>query len=223
MPKQWNKLIVALDLEDKAKIKRVVDKLYPKGVKFKIGSIVFTKFGPDFVRGLIKKGADIFLDLKLYDIPNTMKQAAAIIAQMGCWAFTVHVKAGKEALRAVKAEVSRSARKCKKRKPLILGVTELTSKKASKQQVMKLVDEALAVGLDGVIASAWEAEAIKKKSKRIKVITPGIRGANDQKSDQKRVATAKKAFLLGADYIVVGRPIISKKNYLLAAEDILKY
>ena len=98
MPKQWNRLIVALDLEDKAKIKRVVDKLYPKGVKFKIGSIAFTKFGPDFVRGLIKKGADIFLDLKLYDIPNTMKQAAAIIAQMGCWAFTVHVKAGKEVL-----------------------------------------------------------------------------------------------------------------------------
>lgn len=217
MPKDYKKLIVALDLEDRSKILKAVRQLAPRGAKFKIGSIAFTKFGPGLVKSLTGKGVDVFLDLKLHDIPNTMRQAAKVIAEMGVWAFTVHIKAGQEALSAVRKEIRRTKRK---RRPLILGVSELTSSKAPAAAVLKLVKTAEAAGLDGVISSAHEAKRIKKKFK-LKVITPGIRSSKDKRGDQKRVATAEFAFSQGADYIVVGRPIIGKKNYLLAAEELL--
>ena len=220
MSKNWKKLIVALDLEDKAKIKKVVKALAPKGVKFKIGSIAFTKFGPAFVKSFIDRGIDIFLDLKLYDIPNTMKNTAGVITGLGCWAFTVHVKSGSEALLAVRKQVDQTAKTKKIRKPLILGVTELTSSRTCAKAVLSLAKEAKKSGLDGIISSPHEAKQIKNKFK-IKVVTPGIRSTKDKKGDQKRVATAKFAFSRGADYIVVGRPIINKKDYLKAAEDLL--
>jgi len=218
----WNKLIVALDLEEKKDIEKVVRALKPKGVKFKIGSIAFTKFGPDLVNKLIKQGADVFLDLKLHDIPNTMRQTARVITQMGCWAFTVHTSAGQKALREVKQQVAATARAEKKRKPLILGVTELTSSSADPEEVLKLAAVAEAVGLDAVVASAQEAAGIKQRFPKLKVVTPGIRNPGDEVGDQKRITTARTAFENGADYIVVGRPIISKKDYLAAAEAVLK-
>lgn len=220
MLKYWRRLIVALDLEDKRKIREIVNSLSSRRVKFKVGSIAFTKFGPEFVKELIKKKIDIFLDLKLYDIPNTMKETAAVITQMGCWAFTVHIKAGEEALGQVKDEVKRVARKLKIRRPLILGVTELTSRITSPEKILKLAEVAARAGLDGVVASAREAYPIKKKY-NLKVFTPAIRLPEEKKTDQKRVATAKFAFAKGADYIVVGRPIIEKEDYLKAAEQIL--
>lgn len=221
MSDYWQKLIVALDMEDKSKIKKAVKELLPQGVKFKIGVIAFTKFGPALVRDLVSAGADVFLDLKLYDIPNTMKRAAAAIVELGCWAFTVHIKAGEEALSAVKEEVTAAAKESPRRKPLIFGVTELTSSKAAKQKVLGLVSIADKAGLDGVIASAQEIKLIKKRYK-IKVITPGIRSCRDDNADQKRVATAKFAFNHGADYIVVGRPIIKERDYLKAARRVLE-
>lgn len=218
----WERLIVALDLDSKSEIERVIKALAPKKVKFKIGSIAFTKFGPELVRSFTKKKIDIFVDLKLYDIPNTMKETAAVIAQMGCWAFTVHIKAGKEALEAVKEEVTRICKVNKLRKPLILGVTELTSSNAGLKEVISLVDIACETGIDGVIASAKEAQAIKEKfGDKLKVVTPGIRNPNDETGDQKRITTAQTAIKNGADYIVVGRPIIAKIDYLKAAEEIL--
>lgn len=218
----WKRLIVALDLDNKSEIEKVVKVLAPKEVKFKIGTIAFTKFGPELVRKFIAKKIDIFLDLKLYDIPNTMKETASIIVQMGCWAFTVHIKAGKEALEAVKEEVARVCKVNKLRKPLILGVTELTSANAGLEEVLSLAEKACAAGLDGVIASAKEASTIKEKfGAQLKVVTPGIRNPNDEAGDQKRITTAQTAFKNGADYIVVGRPIIAQKDYLKAVEEIL--
>ncbi len=213
----WDRLIVALDLEDRAKIKEVTQALGPKGVKFKIGSIAFTKFGPDLVRELIERGKDVFLDLKLYDIPNTTAKAGAIIAQMGCWALTVHLKAGREALMALKTAIAKKS----KAKPLILGVTILTSSEANSEEVKNLVTLADSVGLDGVVSSAQNVEEIKKAFPRLKTVVPGIRNPEDDKTDQVRIATAKEAFRNGADYIVVGRPIIEKKDFLQAAKDIL--
>jgi orotidine-5'-phosphate decarboxylase len=221
---KWDRLIVALDLDSKQEIEKVVKVLVPKKVKFKIGVIAFTKFGPQLVNKLIAKKIDIFLDLKLYDIPNTMKETASIIAQMGCWAFTVHIKAGQEALGAVKEEVARICRDNGLRKPLILGVTELTSSQAGLEKVLSLAEGACQAGIDGVIASAKEAEAIKSKfGNKLKVVTPGIRNPNDEVGDQKRITTAQTAFKNGADYIVVGRPIIAKADYLGAAKEILKF
>jgi len=222
--KDWEKLIVALDLNSEKEIDKVVRALAPKKAKFKIGSIAFTKFGPELVKKFTRKHIDIFVDLKLYDIPNTMKETARVITEMGCWAFTVHIKAGKEALVAVRDGVKKLAQEKNIRKPIILGVTELTSAKASKEDILNLVKLAHEVKLDGVIASPQEAQAIKAKFKgALKVVTPGIRSPLDEKGDQKRITTAKTAFNNGADYIVVGRPIISKKDYLKAAEEVLSH
>jgi orotidine-5'-phosphate decarboxylase len=217
----WNRLIVALDLEDPREIKKVVKTLAPYGVKFKIGPIAFTKFGPEFVKNLIKQGADIFLDLKLYDIPNTMKRTAGIITAMGCWSFTVHVAAGLEALKEVKNEANLAAKKYKVRKPIIMGVTVLTSREADKAEVLKLAGIADQAAIDAVVASAKEAGAIKRKFPRLKIITPGIRPPSASSGDQKRVMTATAAFRAGADYIVVGRPILEQKDYQKAAQDVL--
>jgi orotidine-5'-phosphate decarboxylase len=220
--KDWDKLIVALDCNEKSQIYRVVKALAPKKVKFKIGSIAFTKFGPQLLKSFISRKIDIFLDLKLYDIPNTMKQTAAVMTEMGCWAFTVHIRAGQEALESVRDEVARISAAKKMRKPLVLGVTELTSSEATKTRVVELADQARIAGIDGVIASAQEASAIKARfDNHLLVVTPGIRNPQDDKDDQERITTAQTAFAQGADYIVVGRPIISKQNYLKAAREIL--
>ncbi|MFA6281418.1 MAG: orotidine-5'-phosphate decarboxylase [Candidatus Omnitrophota bacterium] len=222
MKRDWEKLIVALDLNSEKEIVRAVKVLAPKKAKFKIGSIAFTKFGPALVKKFTRKNIDIFVDLKLYDIPNTMKETARVITEMNCWAFTVHIKSGLEALSAVRDEVKKVAQEKNIRRPLILGVTELTSAKASPEDVLKLVKVAFDAKLDGVIASPQEAKSIKAKFKKaLKVVTPGIRSPLDDKGDQKRITTAKTAIASGADFIVVGRPIISKEDYLKAAEEVL--
>jgi len=229
MDKPWNKLIVALDLDDKEKIEKVVDVLGPKGVKFKIGSIAFTRFGPEFVRNFINnKGVEIFLDLKLYDIPNTMAKTASVITELGVWAFTVHLAAGREALSAVKTSVSNAARRHRRNSPLILGVTVLTSSElgmqARQEQIKKFADLAQNLGLDGIISSPLDVKKIKEiYQDKLKIITPGIRNPQEETQDQKRVATANQAFFEGADYIVVGRPIINKTDYLKAAEEIFSF
>jgi orotidine-5'-phosphate decarboxylase len=220
MALKWDKLIVALDSDDKKKLLSIAKALGPKGVKFKIGLRAFVKFGPSLVKQFTDKGFDVFLDLKLHDIPNTMKQAAAVMAEMGVWAFTVHAKAGEEALRQVKAEVEAVCKAQKKRKPIILAVTELTSSNATPEQVMALIKTVGGVGLD-CVCSAHEAAAIRKAFPKMKIVTPGIRGPEDAVGDQKRVMTAKAAFKEGASYIVVGRPIIEKKDYAAAAEGVL--
>lgn len=217
---KYDRLIVALDSDDKKKLLAIAKALGPKGVKFKIGLRAFVKFGPALVKQFTDKGYDVFLDLKLHDIPNTMKQAAAVMAEMGVWAFTVHTKAGEEALRQVKAEVEAVAKKCGKKKPIILGVTELTSSNASQADVMKLIDIADKVGID-CVCSAQEAAAIRARCPKMRIVTPGIRGPEDAVGDQKRVMTAKAAFKEGASFIVVGRPIIEKKDYAKAAEGVL--
>jgi len=222
--KPWDKLIVALDLTDEKKIIGVVEALSASGVIFKIGLIAFSKFGPKIAEAVIKRGAKLFIDFKLYDIPDTMVETAKQLVYLGAWGFTVHIKAGKEALIRVKDEVAKTAKESKLPKPLILGVTELTSSQASLKQVLELAGQAKEAGLDGVIASAQEAKVIKETfAKALLVVTPGIRNPRDETADQKRVTTAKDAFLNGADYIVVGRPIISKDDYLKAAEEILSH
>ena len=217
----FKKLIVALDVDTEREVSRIVKSFSPYQAKFKVGSIAFAKFGPALVRRMVLKKCDVFVDLKFYDIPNTMAKAAGVLTGLGCWAFTVHVKAGQVGLRAVCAETRQVAKKYKLRKPLVLGVTELTSSDADKHEVMRLAKLAASAGLDGVVSSAWEAKSIKRAFPKLKVVTPGIRGPKDVTDDQKRVATAKVAFANGADYIVVGRPIVAAKNYVRAARDIL--
>jgi len=219
----WDKLIVALDLEDKRKIKSIIRALSPKVRKFKAGLVTYVNFGPEIVNIVKNYRAEVFLDLKFFDIPNTMIKAAESAASLGVWAFTVHIKAGREALSQLKKNLTKFCKAWKIRRPLIFGVSELTSKQTSQSKVLGLVGIAASVGLDGVVCSAWEASSVRGKYKNLKIVTPGIRRKQDATADQKRIATARGAFTAGADYIVVGRPIIQAKEYLQAAEDILRH
>ena len=187
MAKPWNKLIVALDVTSQSKLERIVIKLSPKVKKFKIGLIAYTRFGPKIVKEVTKRGGQVFLDFKLFDIPNTMVETAKAFVDLGVWAFTVHLKAGEEALKYLKQEIKKEAKRKRKKAPLIIGVTELTSKKVSPEKVLKLAKVARSAKIDGVVCSVWEAKTIKQKF-GLKTITPGIR-AKKGADDQKRVAT----------------------------------
>ena len=218
--KSLKRLIVALDLEEKKKLNKIVKDLSGYIDKFKIGLIAYTKFGPQIITQLKSKGFKIFLDLKLFDIPNTVINTAKIFAQMEVWAFTVHLKMGENPLTLLKKELTSFCRKNKLKKPLILGVTELTSEKAPLKNVLKLTDLAFRVGLEGVIASPQEAPFIRRKYPKLKIITPGIRPPDYKQDDQRRVSSASFA-LNYADFIVVGRPIIKAKHPLAAVKKIL--
>jgi orotidine-5'-phosphate decarboxylase len=226
LSKPWNKLIVALDLTSEKEIKKVIKSLSPKVKKFKVGLIAYTRFGPKIVKQAQAAGADVFLDFKLFDIPNTMIETAKAFVDLGAWAFTVHLKAGEESLKTLKKEILKYAKSRKKRCPLIIGVTELTSKKASLSDVLKLAKIASKSNIDGVVCSVWEADRVKKEFK-LTTITPGIRapmciGSGARIDDQKRVATVKDALDRGVDYFVVGRPIVKAKKCLEAARQILE-
>jgi len=215
----WDKLIVALDVVEEARIKEIVNALQPRAVKFKIGLIAFSRMGPAIVRWIHERGSQVFLDFKLYDIPHTMSETAKSFVELGIWAYTVHARAGETALRTVKEEVTRHAQQLGKRAPLAIGVTELTSQDASVDNVVALARTAKKSQLDGVVCSVWEARRIKEEL-GLMTITPGIRPRAGQ-DDQKRVATFKDVLENNVDYCVVGRPIIEKSDCLKAAEDIL--
>lgn len=219
MPKAWNKLIVALDLTCEKEIRATIKSLSPKVKKFKIGLIAYSRFGPKLISWVKNAGADVFLDFKLYDIPNTMVETAKAFVDLGVWAFTVHAKAGDPSLKTLKKEITKYAKTRKRRRPLIIAVTELTSQETSLKKVLELAKTAAKGNVDGVVCSVWEAKRIKKDCK-LCTITPGIRPAK-AKDDQKRVATVKEALVRGVDYFVVGRPIVKEKNKLKAAEKIL--
>jgi orotidine-5'-phosphate decarboxylase len=219
MKKIWSKLIVALDLTSKRKIKEIVGALEGKVKKYKVGLIAYTKFGPKIIKWIKEKKADVFLDFKLFDIPNTMIETAKNFLDLDIWAFTVHIKAGKDSLKLLKEEILKEAKKRNTKPPLIFGVTELTSQKTTLKKVLDLAKVACEVNLDGVVCSVWEAKKVKEEFGLL-TITPGIRKIKTD-DDQKRVATIKDALKNKVDYFVVGRPVIKEKDYLKAAKEIL--
>lgn len=215
-----SKLIVALDIPEFKKIKEVIDSLDEYVDKFKIGPIGYIKCGPKVVDYLIKKNKKVFLDFKLYDIPNTMLESIKLMADLNIWACTVHLKAGERVLKSVVESINAYTQESNKNSPLILGVSELTSKKVSINKVLNLCKIAYNSGIKGVVCSVWEAKAVKERFGLL-VVSPGIRN-NSARDDQKRIATVKNVIEEGVDYFVVGRPILKSKNYLEALWDLLK-
>lgn len=216
----WGKLIVALDLDDERKIKKAIGELALKVGKFKIGPVAFTRFGPQVVSWVKGAGGEVFLDFKFYDIPNTMIEAAKALVDLGVWAFTVHLKAGSESLAALNAGTAFYAQKKERPKPLIFGVTELTSKETSLDKVLSLAETGRKAGIEAVVCSVREAETVKKKTGLL-TVTPGIR-KKAAVDDQKRTASLRQAVGAGADYFVVGRPILKSDNFLLAAKELIE-
>lgn len=229
-----DKLIVALDVGNLKAAESLVETLYPSVKLFKVGSQLFTKEGPKAVEAIRRKGAKVFLDLKFHDIPNTITQASKSAAALGVFMFNVHALGGYDMMKAAVDAVKSAPRALKEARPKVLAVTILTSMDEKnlknigitdnvESAVLKLAKLAKEAGLDGVVASAAEVAMIKREfGKDFLIVTPGVRPLWAAKDDQKRVATPREAIENGADYIVVGRPIIEADDPLKAAEKILE-
>ena len=219
------KLIIALDVDNFSAAKQIIDLLYPNVKIFKVGLQLFLAAGESTIRYIKRKGGLVFLDLKFYDIPNTVAAACREMVRLGVDMFTIHSQGGLDMLIAAKQAVDKECKRLKKKAPLVLGVTVLTSKGREgniKQRVLDLAKEASKAGLDGIVCSAQEAETVRKKiGRKFLIITPGIRLDAQDKQDQQRTATPKEAKQAGSNYLVVGRPIIKSKCPLKVAEKIL--
>jgi len=218
------KVIVALDVDSEDKAKSLVESLFPEVEIFKVGLELFSIAGSNFVNWLDNIGAGVFLDLKFFDIPNTVGRASSAIAKLNLWGFTVHVSAGRDAMSKAKEFSVETAKKQSKNVPYVLGVTVLTSQVTGVKDVIQCATEAKLSGLDGVIASVHEAEAIKDVCGRdFLVVTPGIRKTPEDRDDQRRIATAEQAFRSGSDYIVVGRAVTKAPDPKSALQDLLSW
>ena len=227
------RLIVALDVDTLERAGELVDILSPEVDIFKVGIASFTAFGQDILRKLESAGKKVFLDLKVHDIPNTVSNAAGAAARQGVFMMNFHCLGGIEMLRAA-VRGAREAAEGKGQRTILLGVTVLTSMSQEdmlsiglignlKDTVLRLANLALRAGLDGVVASAKEAKLIKENmGKDFIVVTPGIRPEWAVRGDQKRVLTPDRAIAEGADYLVVGRPIIHADNPSQAAAKIIE-
>ncbi len=221
-----NRLIVALDFDSLAKAKRFVELTQDHLEFYKVGSALFTKTGPGVIRFLKDRGRKVFLDLKFHDIPSVVSRAAEVCTLMEVDMFNLHTTGGFEMLEQVMMRTFRIAELKRKKKPLVLGVTVLTSidEPAFKdiygapantlaEQVILLARLAQSAGLDGVVASPREVAEIKNAcGKDFIVVTPGIRLEGETVQDQARFLTPKEAIRRGADYIVVGRPVVQAQD-----------
>ena len=227
------RLIVALDLDDLELATELVRSLAREVGMFKIGKQLFTHAGPQAVRLIQDLGGEIFLDLKFHDIPNTVAKAAIEATRLGVKMFNVHASGGLEMMRFTVKEVERVSRQQKLRRPIMLGVTVLTSlgqedlqrlgvEHKIADQVVRLALLTKEAGMDGVVASPHEVADIRQAcGQRFVIVTPGIRPADSQRNDQQRVMTPGHAVRAGVDYIVVGRPILEAQNPIMAARGIV--
>ncbi len=218
-------LIVALDVDSLEEARRLLDLLYPAVKIFKVGAQLFTAAGPKAVDLVRRKGGRVFLDLKFHDIPNTVANAVRQATSLRVFMLDVHIQGGKEMLRAAANSAKEQAKKLGIKKPLVLGITVLTSQKANskvKKTVLEQSRLAKKYGLDGIVASPQEARLLRSNlGKDFIIVTPGIRLEKGVRSDQKRTATPAQAALSGSDYLVIGRPVIQAKNPLTVVKETL--
>jgi orotidine-5'-phosphate decarboxylase len=214
-------IIVAIDEINFKKASVILSNLDPKKCMVKIGSVSFNSIGQEIIFYAAERGFDIFLDLKLHDIPNTVRKSIEGITSLPISMLTIHISGGRDMMKATMDAVS--GRKIK-----IFGVTALTSlsdedtnkifKRTASDQVEAMLDLAESVGIDGVVCSPHELELVGKR-KSLLSITPGIR-LDNLNDDQKRIMTPKEALNLGADYLVIGRPITASNNISKSLEEI---
>jgi len=229
-----NKLIVALDVQTAPEALELVEALRGAVGMFKVGMQLFTAAGPDLVRAIVRSGERVFLDLEYHDIPNTVAAAAVEATRLGVSMFNVHATGGAEMMRSTADAVLKTVDSEGLTQPIMLGVTILTSANAltlkdvgfraePAELVSRLAELSDLSGMDGVVASAREVGIVRSAVTRADfvVVTPGIRPAGSDSFDQKRVTTPRQALEAGADYIVVGRPILEAPDPAQAAQEIL--
>ena len=227
-----DRVLVALDLPGAAEALAMADELRGAVGGFKVGSELFTAAGPDVVRALVARGDRVFLDLKFHDIPTTVAGAIRSAASLGVWMANVHASGGLPMLDAAREAADRAAGG-DGRRMLVVAVTALTSldgaalasvgvAAAPVDHVRRLAALAQAAGLDGVVASAQEASALRRAmGPEFLIVTPGIRAANAAADDQQRTATPAGAIAAGSSYLVIGRPITAASDPRRAAEAIV--
>ena len=230
-----NKLIVALDVDSIHKARELVSALRGVVGMFKIGSQLFTAAGPVLVREIINSGEQVFLDLKYHDIPNTVARAGVEATRLGVSIFNLHAAGGSEMMQRTADAVSECVEAEGLPRPLVIAVTVLTSANentltdvgygaAAAELVPRLALLAQASGMNGVVASPAEVSIVRSavRTRDFVVITPGIRPKGTELFDQKRVTTPREAMLAGADYLVVGRPILDAPDPVHAARQVLE-
>jgi orotidine-5'-phosphate decarboxylase len=213
------RVIVPLDFPDAEAALAMAARLDSKLCRVKVGKELFVAAGPPVVTALQERGFEVFLDLKFHDIPNTVAGACRSAARLGVWMMNVHASGGEAMLRAAREAVEGVARP-----PLLIGVTILTSLADADLQrigyagslmenVERLARLTRACGLDGVVCSALEAPVIRKAAgEDFTLVTPGIRLEAGDSHDQARIVTPREAVRLGADYLVIGRPITQARD-----------
>ncbi len=225
MTKATDKIVVALDVATKSEAMRLVEQLREQISFFKIGLQLYTAEGPEIVQAVTVSGAKIFLDLKLHDIPNTVARAVESAGNLGVQMLTIHLSGGSEMVRAATA--------ARTNKMSILGVTVLTSstqqtldeigiEEQLDRHVSRLGNLGVAAGIDGLVASPFEARFLRSEfGDKIKIVVPGVRPSWSEPGDQKRFMTPREAIAAGADHLVIGRPITAHKNPREAVAKIL--
>ena len=227
------RLILALDVDDIERVKATVRLLANEVQMFKVGNQLLTHAGPQAVKVIQDMGGEVFLDLKFHDIPSTVAKAAIEATRLGVKMFNVHASGSLEMMRLTVREVSRVCRQEGLRRPIMLAVTVLTSLNKSDlervgvdgevaDQVIRLALLTRQAGVDGVVASPQEVAPIRAAcGRRFIIVGPGVRPQKVKRNDQRRVMTPEEAIRAGADYIVVGRPIMEAKDPLSAAQEII--
>jgi len=231
--KPKDRIILALDVADYDEALRIVYKFEEHIEIFKVGSELFTSVGPKIIEKINSIGKKVFLDLKFHDIPNTVAKSAAAAARLGVFMFNVHTLGGFEMMKQAAEAVRRISIDKNIDRPRLIGVTVLTSiDQAALQdelgvglrmsaQVRHLAGLAQRAGLDGVVASPEDAEKIRSHfGKGFLIVTPGIRPSWVSADDQKRMLTPKEALRNGADYLVIGRAILSQPDPVSALKRI---
>lgn len=227
-----DKLIVALDVDTREKALALVDALKAETRFFKVGLELFSACGPGIVSAVKERGCEVFLDLKLHDIPTTVARAAAALTNLGASLFTVHALGGFDMMQRTAETVTATAARLGTPRPKIVAVTVLTSMdgKALKKvgidamipdEVTALARLARDAGVDGVVASPQEARTIRADlGQEFIIVTPGVRPGNTASDDQRRVATPREAIEYGASYLVIGRPVTAAADPAAAARAI---
>lgn len=224
-------VIVACDFASKEQVFGFLDKFTDRKPFVKIGMELFYAEGPEIVREIKRRGHKIFLDLKLHDIPNTVKKSMAVLSRLDVDMTNLHAAGTVSMMEAALEGLTRPDGT----RPLLIAVTQLTSTDQERMEKDLLINEpidkvvmhyahnARIAGLDGVVCSPLEAEKVHNTcGSGFLTVTPGVRFADDDKGDQKRVMTPAEAKKIGSDYIVVGRPITAAENPVAAYERCVK-
>jgi orotidine-5'-phosphate decarboxylase len=233
--KAADRLVIALDIDNDEEALGLVADLKGSVGMFKVGHQLFTAYGPDIVRRIIGMGGRVFLDLKYHDIPNTVAKASAEAAKLGVSIFNVHSLGGLDMMKAAAAAAKEAAGKHGLPEPIVLAVTVLTSMdemslrrelkitRSLQREVAHLARLAQRAGMHGVVASPQEIKMLRRSVRgEFIILTPGVRPAWAAKDDQKRVMTPGEAVKTGADFIVVGRPVLKAQDRKAAVQKILE-